>query len=375
LRQTAIASPFSPSYDLVVIGAGPGGSMAAWTAARAGRRVLLLEKRQEIGSAVRCAEGVGHGPLARCITPDPRWIAATVTSATITRVEGERRQEVASRGGATGYILERRIFDRALAEEAALAGAQVATKTPVVGLLKDGRRIVGVRALWRGQEVAIAAQVVVAADGVESLAARWAGLETTLPLRDTMSCAQFLMAGIDIDPTCCVYFVGEDVAPGGYIWIFPKGPSRANVGIGVQADVSRRPAVDYLADFVAATPALAKGSVVTQIFGVVPVAAPLASLTADGLVVVGDAARQVDPLTGGGITNAMTAGQIAGEVAAEALAIGDTSVTGLAAYPGRFQAALGRRLQRNYRFKDKYGASARLSDEFLKVFGLAAAGM
>ena len=234
--------------------------------------------------------------------------------------------------------------------------------------------MVGVRVQWRGQEFAVRAQVVVAADGVESLAARWAGLDTALSLHDTMSCAQFLLAGLDIDPACCAYFVGEQIAPGGYIWVFPKGPGKANVGLGVQADTSQRPALDYLTDFIAATPSLAKGSMVTQIFGVVPVAAPVRRLVSDGLLVVGDAARQVDPLTGGGITNAMTAGQIAGQVAAQAIAAGDTSTAGLSAYPERFQAVLGRRLERNYRLKEKYGAAARLGDDFLKVFALAAAG-
>ncbi len=369
-----LAGPLGREYDVVVVGAGPGGSMAAFSAARAGARVLLLEKRQEIGSAVRCAEGVAGPPLAQFLDPDPRWISATVDSATITALDGEGRREVMRRGGSTGYILERRVFDRALAERAADAGAQVLTKAPVVALLHDGGRLAGVRASWRGEEIDVAARVIIAADGVESQVARWAGLDTTLPPHDAMSCAQFLMAGIDVDPSCCAYFVGESAAPGGYLWIFPKGPGRANVGIGVQSDVSQRPALDYLLDFVSATPALVRGSIVTQIFGVVPVAAPTARLVADGLLIVGDAAHQVDPLTGGGIINAMTAGEAAGRVAAAACAHGDTSASGLTQYATLCHSAMGRRLERNYRLKEKFGTGARLSEEFLKVFALAAAG-
>ncbi len=348
--------------------------MAARSAAQAGARVLLLEKRQEIGSAVRCAEGVAGPPLAQFLAPDPRWISATVDSATITVLEGAERREVMRRSGSTGYILERRVFDRALAESAAEAGARVLTKAPVTGLLRDEGRLAGVRVSWRGQVTDVAARVVIAADGVESQVARWAGLDTTLPPHDAMSCAQFLMADIDIEPTCCAYFVGESAAPGGYLWIFPKGPGRANVGIGVQSDVSQRPALDYLLDFVSTTPALARGSIVTQVFGVVPVAAPATRLVADGLLIVGDAAHQVDPLTGGGILNAMTAGEIAGKVAAAACAQGDTSANGLLQYATLCHSAMGRRLERNYRLKEKYGTAARLSDDFLKVFALAAAG-
>ena len=81
-----------------------------------------------------------------------------------------------------------------------------------------------------------------------------------------------------------------------------------------------------------------------------------------------------DLLTGGGIINTMTAGEIAGRVAAAACARGDTSAAGLAGYAARSYSAMGRRLERNYRLKEKYRTAARLSDDFLKIFALAAAG-
>ncbi len=367
-------SPLSKAYDVVVIGAGPAGSMAALAAARGGASVLLAEKRQEIGSPVRCAEGVGHELLTRFVEPDSRWISATVTSASITTVTGADRREVLRRSGSTGYILERRIFDRVLAENAASAGARVVTKAPATGLITEYGRTVGVRLSWRGAAVDVRSSVVIAADGVESLVARWAGLSTDLPLHDTMSCAQYLLTGIDLDPECCAYFVGDDVAPGGYVWVFPKGPDRANVGLGVQADLGGPPAVDLLQRFVESTPALARGSIVTQVFGVVPVAAPLARPFSDGLIVAGDAARQVDALTGGGITNAMLAGELAGRTAVRACQEKDVLATRLSDYGQALEGEMGRRLARNYRLKERYGAAARVSDDFLKVFALAAAG-
>lgn len=370
----ASPAPLASSYDVVVIGAGPAGSMAACAAASAGANVLLAEKRQEIGSPVRCAEGVGQALLARFIAPDSRWISATVTSASITTVSGADRRQVLRSSGATGHILERRVFDRTLAERAAAAGARVVTKAPVTGLTMESGRVVGVKLAWRGAACDIRASVVIAADGVESLAARWAGLSTDLPLHDTMSCVQYLMAGIEIDPECCAYFVGPDIAPGGYVWIFPKGPGRANVGLGVQADLGGPPAAELLQRFVESTPALARGSIVTQVFGVVPVAAPMATPFTDGLVVAGDAARQVDALTGGGITNAMLAGELAGLAAARACETGDRSAASLARYGAAFQQEIGRQLARNYRLKERYGPVARVSDAFLKVFALAAAG-
>lgn len=368
------AQDLTTPFDVVVIGAGPGGSVAARTAAQAGLRVLLLEKRQEIGSPVRCAEGIAHEVLAAFVEPDARWICAWIRAATITTVQDGRRETVRHEGAASGYVLERRVFDRVLAEEAARAGAVVRVKTSAVDLIRGDDGVCGVVAQRGDQRFGITCRVVIAADGVESQVGRWAGLDTTVPLRDQMSCAQYLLAGIDVDPMCTDYILGHDVAPGGYAWVFPKGKDRANVGLGLQADLAREPARVWLDRFVASVPGLAKGSPVTFVAGGVPVMAALPRLVADGLVLVGDAARQVDPLTGGGIGNAMQAGQLAARVVTQALTEGDVSAARLAAYQEQWQAGVGRKMARNYRIKERHAAQTRVSSGFLRAFALAVAG-
>jgi digeranylgeranylglycerophospholipid reductase len=371
-------------YDVVVVGAGPGGATAARVAAQAGLRVLLLEKRQEIGSPVRCAEGVGHAQLLPFIEPDPLWVASEVTAAEITVAapDGSRRTRRAE--GGRGYVLERRVFDRVLAEGAAAAGAEVRVKTAVTGLLQDsgGGHVRGVR-LRRGDfyagpgEVEVEAEVVIAADGVEAQVGRWAGLDLQLSLADTMTCAQYLLAGVEIDPACTCYTLDHDLAPGGYLWVFPKGPGKANVGLGIQADLwlDQRTALDCLDRFITSEPALARGYPVTLVAGNVPVALSPPRLVTGGLMVVGDAARQVDPLTGGGIVNAMAAGQLAAQVAVEAIQAGDASAAFLQRYPAAWGRTNGRKLRRNYRLRSRFPPRERPGDErFVRAFALAAAG-
>jgi len=356
--------------------------------------VLLLEKRQEIGSPVRCAEGVRRDLLQPFIEPDPRWIAAEVNRAEITAiVDGATRTLRAS--GGHGYILERRVFDRVLAERAAQAGAEVRVKTAVTGLLMEAGRVRGVRIrhgdFFAGSgEVEVKAQVVFAADGVEAQVGRWAGLDLQLPLKDTMVCVQYLLAGIEIDPTCTCYTIDHELAPGGYAWIFPKGERKANVGLGVQADLWQAAAprlpsdgpgavgggtvLGHLTRFIEARPFLAQGSPVTLVAGNVPVALPPAHLVTGGLILVGDAARQVDPLTGGGIINAMTAGQLAAQVAVEAIAAGDTSASFLSRYEEAWHRSVGRKMQRNYRLREKFPPAQRADERFVRAFALAAGG-
>jgi len=375
------AVPLRRRYDVVVVGAGPGGSVSAREAAKLGLSVLLLEKRQEIGSPVRCAEGIAHELLVPFIEPDPRWISAVVSKAQITVEDAATVTGQAE--GRQGYILERRVFDRVLAEEAAKAGAQVMVKTAATGLLLEDDVVRGVVARGPAGVMEIECAVVIGADGVESQVGPWAGLDTALPLKDAMACAQYLLAGIEIDSACCYYYVGQGVAPGGYAWVFPKGEGKANVGLGVQADLAADTALNYLTRFIEGQPLLAqggvlslsKGSPVTLVVGGVPVAPLLPRLVTNGLMLVGDAARQVDPLTGGGIANAMLAGRLAGEVAAQAIAAGDTSAEALAQYERRWVAGRGRKMARNYRLKERFGPDQRTSPDFLRVFSVAVGGI
>src|SRR5512145_246568 len=132
------------SYDVLVIGAGPAGSIAAKTAAEKGLDVLLIEKRQEIGDPVRCAEGVNKEYLKKHVEIDKQWICADLKGSRIFSPDGtkvEMAEEIS--GGEVGYVLERKVFDRALAEEAAKAGAEVRVKTRATGLILENDFVKG----------------------------------------------------------------------------------------------------------------------------------------------------------------------------------------------------------------------------------------
>ena len=348
------------NYDVIVVGAGPAGSIAARTAARAGLDVLLIEKRQEIGDPVRCAEGTGKEGLAKFIEADPAWISAEVKSARIYSPDGsfvDLSEEAA--GKEVGYVLERKIFDRALAKDAAKSGAEVQVKTQATGLIIENGRVCGIKGKHRGDDFEARAKVVVGADGIESKVGRWAGINTALKPKDIETCAEFLMTDIDIEPTRCDFFMGNEIAPGGYVWIFPKGNREANVGLGMLGSrfTGKHP-IEYLHEFVEAK--FPEGKILETIVGAVPASGMLKKLSADGLVLVGDAGHVSDPITGGGIYNGMMSGKIAGDVIVEAIKAGDVSAAKLAKYDREVKAELGKSLERNYMAKE---AIIKASDE------------
>ncbi|HCA81177.1 MAG TPA: hypothetical protein DEP53_15710 [Bacteroidetes bacterium] len=343
-------------YDVIVVGAGPAGSTAARFAAAGGASVLLLEKDRDVGYPVRCAEAVSHEGVVQFIEPDPRWIAATVSKFRIVVPNGN---SIVPRLDGIGYVLERRIFDYELAKLAVKEGAEVVTKAYVYDLLHTGNSVTGVRVLIKDQKLDIRAKVVIGADGVESRVGKWAGIDTTCHIHDMESCAQVTLSGIEVDDGILDFYFGDQVAPGGYLWVFPKGKESANVGIGISVECAKeKSAVRWLDEFVQRK--FPGAAMLTRIAGGVPCAKTCDEIVKGNVMIVGDAAHQVNPTSGGGIISGMIGGMIAGQVAAEALQQNDQHF--LQEYEKRWQSRLGWRHEVFYRIKE---AISDLSDDSL----------
>jgi digeranylgeranylglycerophospholipid reductase len=236
---------------------------------------------------------------------------------------------------------------------AALAGAHVLPKTAARNVLCDETgAIVGVQlSLAPDSDVSVRSKIVIGADGVESQVGRWAGLDTVPRLRDMCSAVQYLMAGLEIDQEVCDFYFGTQVAPGGYLWIFPKGNGMANVGIGIAGNrADKITAQAFLDRFVEAN--FPHGSILSVISGGIPLTGTLKHIVKDGLMLVGDAAHQAFPHTGGGIETALEAGRLAGEVAVEALKAGDTSARFLERYPAEWHHRFVKEMSQSYRIKE-----------------------
>src|SRR5438046_2712898 len=207
-----------------------------------------------------------------------------------------------------------------------------------------------VRVTERGREDLYRARIVIGADGVETMVGRWAGLDTRVPARDMESCAQYVLQGIDFNPNAIYLQFSNAIAPGGYAWIFPKGVGIANVGLGLVAlKTNGHNARQYLDDWVARR--FPSGVRTGYTVGGVIVHTTIKKTYADGVLVAGDAAHMINPLSGGGITNAMKAGRLAGCIAAAAIREHDTSERRLSAYHTAWMDLLGEDHLKYYRIK------------------------
>jgi len=336
-------------FDCIVVGGGPAGSTFARVAAEGGLSVLLLEKDRDIGVPVRCGEAVSDAGLRIFHEPDPRWIASTINRIRLiapneTMVEFDLQQK--------GYILDRRIFDYDLAEYASSAGAQIVTKAYVDDVIIENDRVVGVKGTHVGERFEKRAKIVVGADGVESRVGRWAGLKTTVKLKNMECGIQKTVTGIDVDEHMFEFYLSKKWAPGGYLWVFPKGKNKANIGVAISGYYAKdgKAAQKFLDEFLAWK--YPNASVLTTVVGGIPIDKTVKQMVMDGLMLVGDAAHTVNPVTGGGIVPGMRSGLLAAETAVKALHNGGPVRKNLAAYEKEWYKIGGKNHERFYRIKE-----------------------
>jgi digeranylgeranylglycerophospholipid reductase len=334
-------------YDIIVVGGGPVGCRAAKSAVEKGVSVLVLEKDRKIGTPVRCAEGVSEKGIRGVVAIKDKWIAQIIRGGRFVTPDGTK---VDAYPDELGFILNRELFDADLADEAVQAGAEIVTKAYVTGLHMNNGAASGVTVRLNGKARSVTSFIVIGADGIESRIGRWGGISTSIPIQDMESCVQMTLAGISIDSEVVEFHLGRQIAPGGYLWIFPKGEGIANVGLGISGIYSKkRKPVDYLQAFIDRH--FPNASVISILAGGVSTSPPLKTMVKDGLMLVGDAARQANPLTGGGIINGLIAGEIAGRVAAEAVKDGDVTEKRLSRYPREWRQREGKNCERSYKIK------------------------
>lgn len=346
--------------DVVIVGAGPAGSTAATALARRGRDVLLLD-RAEFPRDKACGDGIPPGTVG--ILHD-LGMAESLRAADFHRIDALRL--VSARGrdwrldfkprrdGADFFIAPRVRFDEVLRRHAIASGAQFQRAQVRAPILENGR-VVGVRAEVDGVEKEIAARVVIGADGATSAIARTLAPEKPPESHRAVAIRAYIDRFETIARSVEFHF-GTSYAPG-YAWVFPLGEASANVGVIVRTDRFKRRGIaieTLLHGFVESRDLRRRGADAGALRDVatwqLPLAVPGRTRCAfDGAVLVGDAARLVDALTGEGIHNAVVSATLAAGTVDRAFMTGDVSYASLGAYEGRLERELGRLIRRSYR--------------------------
>ncbi len=356
---------YTKKYDIIVVGAGPAGSTFSRIAAKNGLSVLLLEKKHQIGVPVRCGEGVIESELRLFHGPQPNWVKTTIDKFYFV---APNEQSIIVKLKGRGFILDRKIFDADLAKFAEDEGATVITNAYVNDLLFDGDTVTGVKVIHDGSPIEIRSEIVIGADGVESRIGRFAGIDTKLNINNIDSGYQKTISNINVDESTCAFYVSNELAPGGYIWIFPKSKDSANIGIGIngKASINGGSAKYRLEKFINSK--YPEHKVDSIAVGGIPLSKPMDKMVSNGVMLIGDAARTVNPLSGGGIILGMKSASLAAEIATNLLKDRiEPSKVNLMEYQNRWVENEGKQINRIYRIKQ---AIDKLTDNDLnKIIG------
>ncbi|MFA5365229.1 MAG: NAD(P)/FAD-dependent oxidoreductase [Candidatus Bathyarchaeia archaeon] len=323
--------------DIIVVGAGPCGSYAAYSAAKQGLDVTVCENHKTVGTPKHCAGHLNISSLKRLGLNLPNEVIEN-------KIRGAKfisplgTQFWLRCQNPVTYVVDRELFDKHIAGLAADSGAKYRFSSRVKSLHYDSGNLKGAM-LDSGEQ--LAANLVIDAEGCSSGLLKQAGLRglsSSMVIRgiqaevDTVS---------DLETDMVEVYFGKNVAPGFFAWIIPRADGSAKVGLATRTGNPQT----YLQHFMKKHPVASKklqNSKTTYLsIHPIPLDCAVPKTYANGFLAVGDAASQVKPTTGGGVVFGMTCAQVAGEVACEAVKLGDFSETFLSSYQRRWKQLVG----------------------------------
>ncbi|MCI2430792.1 NAD(P)/FAD-dependent oxidoreductase [Candidatus Acetothermia bacterium] len=322
-------------YDVIVVGAGPAGATAATAAAQSGAKVLLLEEHTKVGRPIQCtgllsARGWRLARLSRSlVVREITGVRAHAPDGSFVDLGGERVR---------AYVIDRDRFDQALVERATQTGVEVRTGVRAISLeaYTDHQRGLWVQALSNAHsQERLSARVVIGADGAHSLIARQAELPS--PKRRLLGLQAVIKYPSPRSDFVEVFF-GERWTGGFFAWAVPERDGSARVGLATERLHQAKKSFEHLRE-----EHCLGAEILCYQSGMIPIGLPERTV-ADGVLLVGDAAGQAKPTSGGGIYTGMLCGKIAGEVAAKAALHGEATVRALKEYEVRWRAKLEREL-------------------------------
>jgi digeranylgeranylglycerophospholipid reductase len=329
------------TFDVIVVGSGTGGSIAARFAAKNGLKVCLIDTKQknEIGNKI-CGDAIGTEifDFLKISHPKNEELSCNIKGAKLYAPNLQKCITLMDPKQA-GYIVNRFEFGQRLLNEALDAGVeQFFDNTKALSLIYDKKQVEGVQVkLSNGHKVGLKAKIIIDASGFYSPLRKTVNsslIENEISKEDTILCyreiIKFSSQECKVqDPEYISITLDQEKAPGGYIWYFPKNDSAVNIGIGTFMDFKGKIKELYRKNVFNQYIATSQYEIISSGGGVVPVRRPLWSCADNGIMFIGDAACQVNPLHGGGIDPSMRAGYFAANTALKAISKEDYSVNAL----------------------------------------------
>ena len=326
--------------DIAVVGGGPCGSFSAFTAARLGAEVSVFEEHREIGVPKHCAGHLSIAGLKRLGISLPHGIIENEFKGAIFHSPSGKKF-VIRRASPVTCVVNRELFDKYISNLAMKSGVRYFLESRVKSFLFDSGFVAGVSFRKGRVEKSLASSVVIDAEGCSSTLLKGTGLQTL----DGSMVVNAIQAEVDrvdeVDLDMVEVYLGRKYAPGFFAWIIPKRNASAKVGLAARTGNPREYLHRFMKKHPVASKKLRRSNVTNLSVHPIPLGGPIPKTYSNGLLVVGDAASQVKPTTGGGVIVGLSCSRIAGEVACEAVKKNDFSEDLLSRYQSRWKELIG----------------------------------
>ena len=340
-------------FDVVVVGAGTAGTIAARFAAKKGLSVCLIDRKEkhQIGDKI-CGDAVGNEifDFLNINHPKNEELSCYIKGAKIYSPNLKKCITLVDPKQA-GYIINRLEFGQRLLNEALDAGvAQFLDNTMALDLLYTNDHVTGVKVRSKnGEKIDLKSKIVIDASGYNSplrKKVKSSIVEKEISKQDVILCyreiVKFSPKDLQVkDSEYITIILDQEKAPGGYIWYFPKNESSVNIGLGVFMDYGGKVKELYRQNIFNNFITTSKFEIISTGGGIAPVRRPIWSCADNGIMFVGDAACQVNPLHGGGIDPSMRAGLHAANTAIRAIEDEDHSLNKLWDYNYKVMTSFG----------------------------------
>ncbi|MBA4454671.1 MAG: NAD(P)/FAD-dependent oxidoreductase [Nitrosopumilaceae archaeon] len=345
-------------YDIVVVGAGPAGSSAAYQAAVNGAKVALIEKENSVAETVRTSGVTWINNIKEFGIPDDCFNPIKNYSFCSPNNEVTISDSIAQ-----AAVLDVRKTYRWLANEAEGKGAEIFVKTSVKEAIKNNNGdIVGVIATTPDGEASFFGKIIIDASGFGSVVSKSMGFVTQWERFGAG--AEFEVKAENVDPETWWLMVGQKYSPAGYAWIFPISKEIVRIGVGVGKPDSSVDPTERLKQLIETKEGpIARLGKITQIefhYGLIPNDGLSRKTVYNNLILVGDTAGQANPLVLEGIRYAIKFGRVAGKVASEAVKSGKTDEASLMPYEENWRKEIESKIKSAGKVQDRWIG---LSDE------------